>query len=111
MYICNLNTGASTPTGVSLVKNRYDNGVSIGYSKVTKTGRTIIHEVGHWLSLLHAFEGGFRNKDGVEDTPAQKKSFKCYETRIIECKNSIMHTNFMGYSSCRYFLLKDRLIE
>ncbi|WP_296385408.1 M43 family zinc metalloprotease [Winogradskyella sp.] len=109
VYICNLNTAASTPTGATLRKNKYDNGIRIDYRKITSTSRTISHEVGHWLSLLHTFEGKCRNRDGVKDTPAQKKDFNCPNSRKIQCGNSIMYTNFMGYSTCRNFFSKGQV--
>lgn len=43
------------------------------------SGKTTIHEVGHWLGLLHTFDGGCGGRgDGVGDTPATSQpSFDC----------------------------------
>lgn len=40
-------------------------------------GDTLTHEVGHWLGLMHAFEGGCQDLDGVRDTTAQRALSGC----------------------------------
>jgi len=69
-------------------------------------GRTITHEVGHWLSLNHTFEfshgwvGGPCSDDLVEDTPSQlDANFNCYNFPHSTCGNySDMYMNYMDYT-------------
>lgn len=64
-------------------------------------GRTITHEVGHWLGLKHLWGniGGCVDDDGIEDTPMQSgPSAGCDLTRN-SCGNLNMVQNFMDLSS------------
>jgi Pregnancy-associated plasma protein-A len=79
-------------------------------------GKTAVHEVGHWLSLLHVFgqrgndgEGDCVLDDGVFDTPLQRlpteatlKGSPCAEP-AVECDGvggGLTNVdNFMDYSS------------
>ncbi|KAG8816870.1 hypothetical protein FRC18_000781, partial [Serendipita sp. 400] len=51
-------------------------------------GKTLTHEVGHWLGLFHVFEGGSCTGEGdsVDDTPPQSTSTEgCPEVASSSC--------------------------
>jgi hypothetical protein len=65
-------------------------------------GRTTTHEVGHWLGLLHPFEGGCSGSgDFVADTPPQSiENYGCPSFPKFSCSgtaNGDMFMNFMDY--------------
>jgi hypothetical protein len=104
--------------GVTISDVSLPHGRAAGYN----LGDTVIHETGHWLGLLHTFEGGCvggTGGDGVADTPAEAvPSFRCDDRNtctIPEYQNPADPTgppidlpdpihNFMDYSydACMY---------
>ena len=76
----------------------YDDGtfsVSPPYDK----GRTMTHEVGHFLGLFHTFQGGCAAPgDGVDDTPAVAAPNYGCNTGNVSCGSVDMVENYMDYS-------------
>ncbi len=83
--------------GVSLHQGSLPGGSLPSYD----LGDTAVHEVGHWLGLLHTFEGGCSTEnDLVEDTPAQAEPSSTCEGVKDTCDlpgDDPVH-NFMDYA-------------
>jgi len=76
--------GASTD-GIVI---RHDRVGTIGTASVGDKGRTLTHEIGHWLGLYHPFQGGCGGQnDRVSDTPpVAEPSYGC-PTSNNSCSN------------------------
>eukprot|EP00775_Hariotina_reticulata_P003611 gene3611-3875_t len=64
-------------------------------------GYTIVHEVGHWLGLLHVFENGCAAAgDSVDDTPAQASAAYGCPLERDTCSQTGRDPvqNYMGYT-------------
>ncbi|KAF1834655.1 zincin [Decorospora gaudefroyi] len=85
--------GKSDPTiyandGCNINANTMPSGALQGYN----SGMTAVHETGHWLGLLHMFEGYSCDGPGdyIDDTPAES-------TATDGCPGDPIH-NYMDYS-------------
>lgn len=75
----------------------YDDG-TFNTSPPYDKGRTMTHEVGHYLGLLHTFQGGCGGGDGVADTPAvDAPNYGC-PTGHSSCGTVDMIENYMDYT-------------
>lgn len=97
--------GAAETDGVVV---RHDVVGTIGsYNQALKNGgRTLTHEVGHWLGLSHTFQGGCTGGffgESVEDTPPTANANYGCDTTKNTCNNDSpdlpdMIENYMDYS-------------
>ncbi len=94
---------ASKPTTDGIVIRADQVGV-VGTGDDDQAGRTLTHEIGHWLGLYHTFQGGCSGSgDGVGDTPpVASASSGCNKGRN-SCSNDSPNLpdqieNYMDYS-------------
>ncbi len=68
-------------------------------------GRTLTHELGHYLNLDHIWGGGCNSDDGVNDTPeSQSEYYGCPSLPSNSCNSNDMFMNYMDYVNdvCMY---------
>lgn len=90
------------------VGNNNPNTVDMGDGPLNMKGRTLTHEVGHYLGLRHIWgDGDCNEEDGIDDTPNadDQSNFDCDDTKNT-CTDNIqnidlpdMIENYMDYSS------------
>ncbi|MEM9885290.1 MAG: M43 family zinc metalloprotease [Bacteroidota bacterium] len=68
-------------------------------------GRTLTHEVGHYLGLQHLWGSAFdnascQNDDGISDTPLQQSTYsdQCPNQAQRSCSSLDMYMNFMNFT-------------
>ncbi|MCO6498310.1 MAG: T9SS type A sorting domain-containing protein [Chitinophagaceae bacterium] len=74
-----------------------------GLSGPFNLGRTLTHEVGHWLGLKHIWGDSECGDDGIDDTPRQQSANTGHNVfpKISACSedaNGDMFMNFMDFS-------------
>lgn len=106
IWVCELNQGLlgfATPPGA----NAQRDGIVVDhvYFGTTGTaqapfngGRTLTHEIGHWLDLPHIWGNGCNVDDGVSDTPDQASPYyNCPSFPQTSCNTQNMFMNYMDY--------------
>ncbi len=107
--------GSSTTDGVVILNTSFG---SIGSATVPPyhKGRTVTHELGHWLGLRHVWGDGACANDFCADVPpAQNSNFGCptFPYKLGVCTGNTtgeMTMNFMDYTDdlCMYMFTNDQ---
>ena len=100
--------GSGNGDGVVIDANAFGSGSGCGPispQSPYNLGRTLTHELGHYLLLDHIWGGGCGNDDGVADTPdSQQEYYDCPNLGVSSCSSTDMHMNYMDYTNdaCMY---------
>ena len=96
--------GPAATDGIVVGPNYFGN---TGYvSAPFDKGRTVTHEVGHYLNLRHIWgDGACRQDDFVADTPSSNgPNYGCPSYPTVNCRTNDMTMNYMDYTNdaCMY---------
>ncbi len=100
--------GSGNGDGVVIDANAFGTGSGCGAISPNAPytlGRTLTHELGHYLLLDHIWGGGCNVDDGVADTPSQDdENYGCPAIGITSCGSKDMFMNYMDYvdDACMY---------
>jgi hypothetical protein len=84
------------------------NGAYLGSNTDDEFASVLTHEMGHFLNLIHTFEGGCTNpNDNVADTPPCTTAQGCHTNTTtllpLNCNNQLVNSeNYMDYNSSCY---------
>lgn len=109
--------GAGNGDGVVVDRGAF--GVSgscgnIGASAPYNLGRTLTHEVGHYLNLDHIWGNGCGQDDGISDTPNSQSDYGgCPNIGASSCGSTDLHMNYMDYTddACMYMFTAGQATE
>lgn len=109
--------GGSPAAGATVVMTTSAFGAGAGCPGVVpgapyNLGRTLTHELGHFLNLGHTFSGSCATDDGVADTPnINQPSYGCPAVGgVTMCGNTSLTMNFMDYvnDACMFMLTEGQ---
>ena len=89
--------GSSATDGVVILPGTLPGGNAAPYNG----GRTLTHEIGHYLNLRHIWgDGRCRQDDFVADTPSSDgPNYGCPSYPTVNCKSNDMTMNYMDYTN------------
>jgi len=105
IWVCNLNNllgyaqfpGGDASTDGVVVANTAFGSVGIAQAPYD-LGRTLTHEIGHWLNLRHIWGDSNCGNDFVDDTPThQEANYGCPNYPQVSCNNGPSGDLFMNY--------------
>lgn len=92
--------GAPAADGIVITTSAFG---TLGKTGPYNMGRTLVHEVGHWLGLKHIWGDESCGDDGITDTPKQAGfTSGCPSGRVSTCDNGTngdMYMNFMDFTN------------
>ena len=109
--------GAGNGDGVMIDKSYFATATSCGNVSATSPfnlGRTLTHEVGHYLNLDHIWGNGCGTDDGISDTPESKEEYyDCPTIGESSCSSTDLHMNYMDYTNdaCMYMFTAGQATE
>lgn len=90
------------------------NGKYLGDNTSVNFRRVLTHEFGHYLNLMHTFEGGCTgNGDNVGDTPATTSNSGSCNTTVEKCTGAgpANGENFMDYTNCYRMFTQGQVVR
>jgi len=101
--------GSGTGDGVVIDANAFGSGDGCGQvapESPYNLGRTLTHELGHYLLLDHVWgEGGCNSDDNISDTPNQNQpNYGCPASGTSSCSSVDLYMSYMDYTNdaCMY---------
>ena len=110
--------GSGNGDGMVISRTAFGSGNGCGVVSPTapyNLGRTLTHEMGHYLNLRHIWgDGGCGASDFVNDTPdANGSNGGCPNIGKMSCGTADLHMNYMDYTydACMYMFTEGQTVR